>query len=110
MPDLHDDPLFTAILDAFPGAIVFIGRTSPVSELTGQEIDSIIAVSPIAGAYLEGIGKTDLATLEEDEWMNFLQVVVIGYAEAMAKAHAPYAVLRSSDDPQLPILDSDVPY
>ena len=36
-----------------------------------------------AGAYLEEIGKTDLARLTPLEWESFLRLVLIGYADAM---------------------------
>jgi hypothetical protein len=73
-----------------------------MSELSEQEIGSIIATGPKAGAYLDAIGKTDLATLTEDEWLGFIEATVMSYADEMAARHAPYAVLRSSDDPMLP--------
>jgi len=34
-----------------------------------------------AGKYLEEIGKTDLATLTRDEWINFLRVVIGTYED-----------------------------
>lgn len=35
------------------------------------------------GAYLDEIGKTDLAALSEQEWGEFLGLVLKGYAESM---------------------------
>lgn len=35
--------------------------------------------SDMAGEYLDELGKTDLATLTRDEWLEFLHVVVKGY-------------------------------
>lgn len=36
-----------------------------------------------AGAYLDEIGKTDLADLEPHEWSRFLSLVMTGYADSM---------------------------
>lgn len=35
------------------------------------------------GEYLDSIGKTDLASLEPDEWSRFLSLVLVGYADGM---------------------------
>lgn len=35
------------------------------------------------GAYLDELGKTDLASLEPYEWSHFLGVVLKGYADSM---------------------------
>lgn len=35
------------------------------------------------GSYLDEIGKTDLASLDEDEWSTFLSRVLTGYADSM---------------------------
>lgn len=35
------------------------------------------------GEYLDAIGKTDLASLDEHEWRTFLGKVLTGYAEGM---------------------------
>lgn len=35
------------------------------------------------GAYLDEIGKTDLASLSEEEWSRFLSKVLVGYADSM---------------------------
>ena len=60
-----------------------------------HEIAAIAAAGPLAGEYLESIGKTDLATLSEAEWLAFLEVVVTAYQHALVRAleasrgHAP---------------------
>jgi len=46
-----------------------------------------------AGAYLDEIGKTDLADLDEFEWSTFLSRVFIGYADSMremVRTEVPY--------------------
>lgn len=97
-----------AILDAWPGAEILIDGKPPMLELTPQEITAITAASVPAGGYLESIGKTDLATMDEAEWLGFLEVVVTAYIESMAKQHQPFAVLRSEDDPMRPITEDEL--
>jgi len=43
------------------------------------DIESAEYAGHYAGQYLEKIGKTDMATLTRDEWINFLLVVVGKY-------------------------------
>ena len=43
-----------------------------------------------AGAYLEQIGKTDLALLTPEEWESFLRLVLIGYADRMREQIGSY--------------------
>lgn len=35
------------------------------------------------GEYLDELGKTDLATLDPEEWSRFLGLVMTGYADSM---------------------------
>jgi len=45
------------------------------------------------GAFLDGIGKTDLATLTPDEWFEFCRRIVAGYRKALVedlKGEAPF--------------------
>ena len=39
----------------------------------------------LAGEYLEHLGKTDLATMTEEEWKMIVECIVTGYVEAMQK-------------------------
>jgi archaellum component FlaD/FlaE len=55
---------------------------------TKHEIAAIMATSDPAGAYLENIGKTDLATMSQDEWMNFLEVVCTAFSDKMMELAA----------------------
>jgi hypothetical protein len=50
-----------------------------------HETGAIVAASPMAGEYLESIGKTDLATLSEAEWLTLLEVVVTAYQDELAR-------------------------
>lgn len=38
-----------------------------------------------AGAYLDELGKTDLATLTQEEWQTFLSRIVTGFEKYMQK-------------------------
>ena len=49
------------------------------------EIAAIEAASPMAGEYLESIGKTDLAVLTEAEWLTLLEVVITAYQDELAR-------------------------
>jgi hypothetical protein len=45
------------------------------------------------GAYLDAIGKTDLATLTTDEWFEFGRRIVAGYRKGLVellKTQAPF--------------------
>jgi hypothetical protein len=52
------------------------------------EIDAIMAASDPAGEYLDSLGKTDLATMTEDEWYCFLECVVTAYQDKLRELHA----------------------
>lgn len=43
--------------------------------LTQDEYNSIMAASPECGAFLERLGKTDLAAMAYEEWLDFLSHV-----------------------------------
>ena len=86
-----------------------------------NEIASLMHAGMTGGQYLDKLGKTDLATMDEGEWMGAIEAIVLGYAAKMAALHAPYAVLLSADDPMVkkptdkhnkidPLLDDEVPY
>lgn len=75
-----------------------LARSRGVVDADAHEIAAIAAAGPLAGEYLESIGKTDLATLSEAEWLTFLEVVVTAYQDALVRAleasrgHAPSGV------------------
>jgi len=50
-----------------------------------QEQDALIAAGDRAGAYLDRIGKTDLAALDRDQWIKFLQEVIDGFGLDLEK-------------------------
>jgi hypothetical protein len=36
-----------------------------------------------AGAYLESLGRSDLATLSQPEWRQLIEIVVTGYCDTL---------------------------
>lgn len=55
----------------------------PDSVMADLERQAKEAASAKGGAYLDGIGKTDLATLEPEEWNAFLGEVLTGYRDTV---------------------------
>jgi hypothetical protein len=50
-----------------------------------HEIAAIAAASPMAGEYLDSIGKTDLAVLTEAEWLTLLEVIITAYQDELVR-------------------------
>jgi hypothetical protein len=87
------EALVSAIFEAWPNARI-AGEPSPMIDPTPQEIRAIELASAPAGQYIESIGKTDMATWSESEWLTFLEVVVTGFQDGMQSRknqHAPGA-------------------
>lgn len=62
-------------------------------ELHRNEADAALAGGKAAGAYLDGIGKTDLARMTKDEWAQFCAELVAGYVadlQRQAREHVPF--------------------
>ena len=57
----------------------------PSSLLDAYEIGSALEAGKLAGAYLDEIGKTDLAALSGDEWREFLRRIIVGFEQAMRR-------------------------
>lgn len=85
---IENEPLVRAILEAFPGARILTQREKLMVDPSPHEIDAIMAASTPAGEYLESIGKTDLATMSEDDWYCFLEVVVTAYQDHLQAIHS----------------------
>lgn len=66
-----------------PYRALIIKRQYGMIDPTENEIAAIQAASQPAGEYLESLGRTDLAALEEAEWLTFLEVVVTAYLDKM---------------------------
>ncbi len=54
-----------------------------VPELRAEEVEAMQEASNDAGEYLDTLGKTDLATMDENEWMEFIECICVCYAEAI---------------------------
>jgi Family of unknown function (DUF6511) len=50
---------------------------------TEHEVTAMRAASPIAGEYVESLGKTDLAAFSEDEWLALIEVIVTAYTSTL---------------------------
>lgn len=62
-------------------------------DLTDTENEAIEAGGAAAGAYLDTIGKTDLAELTPEQWHRFLGTFLAGYSgkmRAAAKENPPF--------------------
>jgi hypothetical protein len=55
-------------------------------EFTETEDEAIAEGGAQAGAYLDSIGKTDLAELTPEQWAKFLGTFLHGYSAAMREA------------------------
>ena len=49
--------------------------------LTAWQIAAIMTAADAGGLYLDGVGKSDLAKLDESEWMTFVETVCAAYHE-----------------------------
>jgi hypothetical protein len=47
------------------------------------EADAAKRAGAVGGAYLDKLGKTDLATLTLDEYTDFIKTVIVGFASHM---------------------------
>jgi hypothetical protein len=53
-----------------------------------HETNALAAASISAGAYVEEIGKTDLARWSEQEWATLIDVVVTAFQDFLRQAYA----------------------
>jgi hypothetical protein len=60
-------------------------RRFPVIDPTEHEISALLEASQPAGEYIEALGRTDMATWSNDEWMTFLEITVTAYTDALRK-------------------------
>ena len=60
-----------------------VNATGP-TPLTEREGYAIMDASPKIGEYLESLGKTDMATMTEEEWLDFLAFAHSAICEAKA--------------------------
>jgi hypothetical protein len=50
---------------------------------TAHEIVAMRAASPVAGEYIDSLGRTDLAAFSEEEWLRLIEVIVTAYTDAL---------------------------
>jgi hypothetical protein len=67
----------------------------PMEDMNEAEIKAMYAASTQAGQYLETLGKTDMATFTEDEWLSMIDAAVTGFCDAMRKSVAESAPFTS---------------
>lgn len=70
---------------------------------TPNEMQAMTVGGQHGGEYLEGIGKSDLATLTETEWDRFLDAVITGYCDQLR-------ALASQDRTRLDAMIPEVPF
>ena len=55
---------------------------------TPNEKEAFVRGGEMGGDYLDSIGKTDLETLQPDEWLTFVEAVVTGYCDHLRELAA----------------------
>jgi Family of unknown function (DUF6511) len=58
-------------------------RRRGMLDATEHEVAAMRAASPMAGEYVDSLGKTDLAMFGEDEWLTLIEVIVTAYTNAL---------------------------
>ena len=53
-----------------------------------HETNALAAAGRAGGAYVESIGKTDLATWTEQEWATLIDVIVTSFQDFLREAYA----------------------
>jgi hypothetical protein len=55
---------------------------------TEHEVAAMRAASPLAGEFIDSLGKTDLAQFTEHEWLTLIEVIVTAYVETLQQLAA----------------------
>jgi hypothetical protein len=70
---------------------------------TPNEKAAFVRGGEMGGEYLDSIGKTDLETLQPEEWLTFIEAVVTGYCDSLrALADRDEQHLRRLDPQEAP--------
>lgn len=69
---------------------------------TPNETAAMVEGGKAAGAYLDSLGRTDLALLIEEEWDTFVEVIVTGYCDALREMAAKDRVRLDGMIPEAP--------
>ena len=67
---------------------IFHGRKG-VIDPSRNEKEAILAGGDAGGAWLDELGKTDLARLTVEEWETFLAKIIGGYCDALRRSAQP---------------------
>ena len=70
---------------------------------TPNERAAMAAGGDAAGAYLENLGRSDLATLSQPEWRQLIEIVVTGYCDTLRG-------LAAHDRDRLDAMTTRIPY
>ena len=84
-------PILWTCDDPVCGAVARSVYEMPRLDLDAYEQRARDEAGQAAGAYLEGIGKTDLGELSQDEWRRFLDQVLVGFETALRRYYAERA-------------------
>lgn len=85
---------FNTVLNAGPKALYGLAAPSTLDSVRRGEM---------GGEYLDSLGKTDLETLNLDEWLTFVEAVVTGYCDHLrALAERDEQLLRRLDPQKVP--------
>lgn len=69
---------------------------------TPNETEAMTVGGQEGGAFLESIGKSDLATLSATEWDQFIDVVVTGYCDHLRELAAQDRARLDGMVPEVP--------
>lgn len=83
-PSRHENGIW-ACRDPLCASLLKKVWTMPKETLDAYEHMAALAAGDDAGAYLDGIGKTDLGALSREEWTEFLGMVVVGFQSHMRR-------------------------
>ena len=69
---------------------------------TPNEKAAFVHGGELGGEYLDSIGKTDLESLDREEWLTFVEAVVTGYCDHLRALAARDAAFLGRLDPGVP--------
>ena len=70
---------------------------------TPNEKAAFVRGGDLGGEYLDSIGKTNLESLDREEWLTFVEAIVTGYCDHLRE-------LAARDEEHLRRLDPGVPF
>jgi Family of unknown function (DUF6511) len=62
---------------------IIAAKEGKMDNPTKHEIGAMYDAAEKGGEFLNNLGKTDLATMTQDEWMQFVESVCTGYVDAI---------------------------